>query len=222
MYGASVLRVLTQLHVGLLVYRYVPERTACMDMNWGDIAGGGDSDDRTVLDRIAEASVYELVSAAEIVIMFTCILWGTIRASRSKPQSYLSGVGLLLPALLLVSALSIRSRHTGIFGCATGDPECCGNMYCSDTTGHKVPGCPTAKPDGSNSITIRDWHKRTSYCPVPPWYKPQQCSDSLRGTPDLAACYQYGCSAENTPIPYYSGRLEFATVVVFSIVAITS
>jgi len=227
MYGPYLMRILVLLHVGLLVYRYVPDRTACLDERWptGSIITGAQSrDDRTVLDRVAESSLYELVSAMETVVMLCVILWGTIRAAQGVgARSYLPDVGLLLPGLLLVSALSIRARHTGIFGCASGDPECCGNMYCSDTPGNNVPGCGTTHNlDRSDVVTVADWDNRLAYCPVPSWYVPDHCSDSLRGSPDLATCYQYGCSVEHTPIQYFSGRLEFATVVLFGIVAITS
>lgn len=224
MYGRYLLRILLQLHVGLLIYRYLPDRTACADEKWQSFSPESEANDyRTVLERIAEASLYEMVSAMETVVMLCIILWGTVRASRDNLASYLPDVGLLLPGLLMVSALSIRARHTGIFGCATGDTECCGNMYCSDTIGNSVPGCGiTHKEDGSDGATVKNWSDRLAYCPMPNWYLPDNCGDSLRGVPDLITCYQYGCSVDNTPIPYYSGRLEFATVVLFGIVAITS
>jgi len=197
------------------MYAYVPEIGVCGKMSLPRVQYRDDT--MVVSDRLSTEAQLHLLSAVEVVLMLSIIIVGNYRA---KPP-YLPTSLLALPGLILIGVIAVRMRHTGILGCAKGDPECCANMLCSDLpmTTTLPPGCDKFA-SRVDTITI-NWRNRSSYCIVPSWYvepAPTVCG-GLYGTPDTNACYQYGCSSESTAIPYYSGRLIMGNAILFAFLA---
>lgn len=201
-----ILYLLLQLHVGLFLYRVIPDRGACDNSTFTQPPSLADQN--TVLFRAAQSS-YAIYFVFETIVMICilCIIW---------PDASLSRPAQILPALLVISALSVRARHSGIFGCAAGDTNCCSNMFCSIENHLFVPGCTS----DATTASI-EWTRRDTYCHEPRWYIDNYCPDGFGATPDLTKCYEYGCSAKNTPYTYYGSRVEFAVVALFGIVGIT-
>lgn len=236
MLGRYILLCLALVHAGLLLHEYIPELGSCTDMQFPETDVHIIDDRYTVFDRVAVAAEFHVISGCEILIMIVIIMVGALRekSSDSEPPvivAYLSHGLLVLPALIIVGVVAVRMRHTGVLGCSYGDDQCCDNMYCPDTkttTFSELPGCNVGGGYhrtlvGSNSGShLINWYDRTTYCALPPWYVsplPVECG-GLSGVPDTAACYQYGCSYETTPVPYVGVRLIMANAILFAIVAI--
>jgi hypothetical protein len=218
MLARRVLVMLLVLHMGLLVYMYVPEFGVCdtytlPKQRYVD-------DEQAVRERLTTAAQFNVLSAFEVVLMACVVVAGTMLPARER----FPGFVLVLPGLILVGVISVRMRHTGLLGCAAGDTQCCANMVCLDYPFTSTPsaiGCGRDAPL-SSSIPIQ-WFNRTSYCTIPAWYSTNPFAVSLcnglRRSPDTSACYQYGCSSVATPIPYYGVRLIMLNAILFAVVA---
>jgi len=236
MQGRYILFTLVLVHSGLLLREYIGETGSCKNLSLP--AQHLKDDVFTVDDRLAIAAQFHVVSVCEILLMALVLMAGFVRDKRSAYAlsdgqiPYLSFSMLVFPALILVGVVSVRMRHTGVFGCAHGDDQCCDNMYCPDTastTYSELPGCnlgggyraANVNSPGTGAI---NWNDRSSYCVVPSWYHsplPIECGGLLR-LPDTSACYQYGCSYDTTPVPYVSVRLIMANAILFVIVSVHS
>ena len=222
MLSHRVLDTLVVLHIGFLIYAYVPEVGVCDDQRLPPRRVADDQ--MAVSERLSTEAVFNVLSASEVVLMCSVVLIGTLRKSRDSKGPYLPSYLLVLPGLIAVGVIAVRMRHTGLLGCARGDTQCCANMMCSDL---KVTTTP---PPGCNRIggyTLSEeqiyinWRNRTTYCTIPSWYidpAPELCG-GLYGAPDTHACYQYGCSAESTPKSYYGVRLLIANAILFVILS---
>lgn len=215
MLARRILAILLVLHIGLLVYTYVPEMGVCDNLTLS--ASRVVSDENAVGERLSTSAQFNVLSAVEVVLM-ACV----VVACSMRTTDHLPGLVLVLPGLILVGVIAVRMRHTGLFGCAQGDPQCCGNMVCLDATFTSSPsaiGCDR-RSTASDQINVY-WDRRTTYCMIPEWYTSEAAilCGGLHRSPNTYACYQYGCSAESTAIPYYGVRLVMFNAILFVIVA---
>jgi len=219
MLARHILAVLFVVHVGLLLFTYVPEIGVC-DVYTLPKTTYID-DEREINDRLTTAAQFQMLSAFEVVLMACVVIAGKMLPA-SAP---LPGFMLLLPGAILVGVIAVRMRHTGMLGCAAGDKECCSNMICLDYHLTTLPGTIGCNDlgDPTQQIPIL-WLNRKTYCPVPHWYDSNTATlcRGLRGTPNLAACYQYGCSSVATPVPYYGVRVLMLNAILFVYVACRS
>ena len=219
MLGRKVLQLLLKLHIGLITLTFYSEHNACAALSI--VRRGGDSrpgyvtsyDDQTISERLGQIDLVHTLPVYEVVLMACITVIGEIRARSPAYRSmqYLpTPVIVVLPTAMLIGTIAVRFRHSGYFGCASGDPYCCGNIVPPNAS-QTVPGCDAS----ANYPTYIEPYQRTNYCLVPKWYSYEACPGGLKSTPRWSQYYAYGCSATYTAFPYWTGRLYSLIEILF-------
>jgi hypothetical protein len=130
----------------------------------------------------------------------------------------LKGAARWLPAALIVLNMCYRARY--VYS-TPYDGEACDALQCPTTQySFNLPGCKNV--GGLDAFTI-NWNIRQNWCPIPKWYRVHPLAATmcggLKSTPDVDACYRYGCT-NLVPVRYNMVRVLIWNAFLFAIVAL--
>lgn len=212
----KLLYLLLQIHVGLVSVSYYTRMSECNDSSTHQWYQLFSSDEATLEDRIRDGQDFRAFSVLQLLLMALTVVLGEIRHRGDTTETYYLSPLLivLLPGTMLVGAFAVRVRHTGMFGCASGDPYCCDNMPfdVTDASNTHVDGC-------SQAVRINAYN-RSAYCALPYWYNTAACTGGLVNTTDLHLYNTYGCSSVYTADEYWYNRIVLIIEVLFAAMAI--
>lgn len=196
-------------HIVVLIWVYVPEITACRNMQI------------PTATRMLDLAVAQARSSRGVWFYAACFIdvismaYITLVSSPLAGKHDIRGYSRWVPALMIASTISLRARY---MFCTPNDPECCESLQCPlDTNIVTLPGCSA---DTYAAFQI-DWNERQNWCPMPKWYDSHAakvCS-GLANTPDVASCNLYGCSPL-VPLQYYGARVIMWNSLLFAVVSL--
>lgn len=216
MHISSVCRVLVRYlgaaHIAFLAWANLAEMGACdgMELPTASVF----SDVGVARERTFRGAYFYAAGVLEIGLMCLCILL-------SRPvhgMHDLKGAARWLPAAIIVLNMCYRARY--VYS-TPYDGEACDALQCPTTQySFNMPGCTNA--NGLDAFTI-DWNIRRNWCPIPEWYRYQPLAATLcgglKGTPDVDACYRYGCTPL-APVRYNMVRVLIWNAFLFALVAL--
>ena len=209
-YVGRLLTVIFAVEVNAVLFNLLVERSSCSTSENFDL-GSTFVDDNFELDkRLAKQQNYSFLDILQISnMLFVLLVYKYSSAKDASARKSPSWLGIAVAFWIWVVVTVGRLRPSGVFGCASGDSECCGNMKLS-VVDEKIllPSCKVPL----------DGYIRENFCPIPPWYNIDNCPSGFSSTFDMSLYYTYGCSAKWTPVPYFVNRALICNEFLFAIV----
>ena len=197
------------------MFNFIVERNSCSSTETFAQGNLLSSDSFELDKRLSKHADYEFLTLVQLCLMLFVLARQSFTQSKPEMRESPSWLGLIISFAMWTVVCAGRLRHSGIFGCNSGDSKCCGNMSLHASDGKiQVPGCIT---NTSRPIYA---YLRDNFCPIPPWYKADVCQAGLRSTLDLSTFYTYGCSSMLTPVPYFVNRCFMCNELLFAVLLI--